>query len=47
VSEVHANFIVHDGDATTADVFALMDEVKERVQRITSIELEEEVERWI
>ncbi len=47
VSAVHANFIVHDGDATTADVFALIDEVRERVQRSTSIELEEEVERWM
>jgi UDP-N-acetylmuramate dehydrogenase len=47
VSDVHANFIVHDGDATTADVIALIDEVRERVQRTTSIELEEEVERWM
>ncbi len=47
VSEVHANFIVHDGDATAADVFALIDEIKERVWQATSIELEEEVKRWM
>jgi UDP-N-acetylmuramate dehydrogenase len=47
VSEVHANFIVHDGAARTADVIALVDEIRDRVYRATSIELEEEVKRWI
>ncbi len=47
VSEVHANFIVHDGDATAADVFALIDEIRERVWQATSVELEEEVKRWM
>ncbi len=47
MSEVHANFIVHDGDARAADVAALIDEVRDRVHRATAIELEEEVKRWI
>jgi UDP-N-acetylmuramate dehydrogenase len=46
VSEVHANFFVHDGKATTADVLALIEEIKEKVYRATSIELDEEVKRW-
>ena len=41
VSEVHANFFVHDGRATTADVLALIEEIKEKVYQATSIELEE------
>lgn len=47
VSEVHANFIVHDGDATAADVFALIDEIREKAWQATSVELEEEVKRWM
>lgn len=46
VSEVHANFIVHDGRASAADVFALIEEIKTRVYRGAGIELEEEVKRW-
>lgn len=46
VSEVHANFIVHDGAASAADVFALIEEIKSRVYRSAGIELEEEVKRW-
>jgi UDP-N-acetylmuramate dehydrogenase len=46
VSEVHANFFVHDGRATTADVLALIEEIKEKVYQATSIELEEEVRQW-
>jgi UDP-N-acetylmuramate dehydrogenase len=46
VSEVHANFIVHEGRARTADVLALIDAVKERVLRQTSIVLETEVMTW-
>ena len=46
VSEVHANFFVHDGTATTADVLALIEQIKERVHQATSIELEEEVRQW-
>jgi len=46
VSEVHANFIVHDGEARASDVLALIAEIKERVYRATSVELEEEVRCW-
>jgi UDP-N-acetylmuramate dehydrogenase len=46
VSEVHANFIVHDGDAKAADVFGLIEKLKENVYRATAVELEEEVKRW-
>jgi UDP-N-acetylmuramate dehydrogenase len=46
VSEVHANFIVHEGRARTADVLALIDAVKERVLRQASILLETEVMTW-
>ena len=48
VSEVHANFIVHDGDAKTAkDVLGLIDAVRERFRQETEIELEPEVMTWI
>jgi UDP-N-acetylmuramate dehydrogenase len=43
VSEKHANFIVNAGDATAADVEALIDEVRATVQRQFGIELELEV----
>ncbi|MGH9461062.1 MAG: UDP-N-acetylmuramate dehydrogenase, partial [Vicinamibacteria bacterium] len=46
VSEVHANFIVHDGKATTLDVLTLVEQIKEKVLRETSIELVEEVRQW-
>jgi UDP-N-acetylmuramate dehydrogenase len=46
VSEVHANFIVHEGRATTKDVLALIEAVRERVLRETSILLETEVMTW-
>jgi len=46
VSEVHANFIVHEGEATASDVLALIEQIKEKVFRETSIELQEEVRRW-
>lgn len=46
ISEVHANFIVHDGRARTADVVGLIEEVRERVLRETSIHLETEVMTW-
>jgi UDP-N-acetylmuramate dehydrogenase len=46
VSEVHANFIVHEGRAKTKDVLALIDAVRERVLRETSILLETEVMIW-
>jgi UDP-N-acetylmuramate dehydrogenase len=46
VSEVHANFIVHDGTARAADVAGLIEEVQKRVLRETSIRLETEVMTW-
>jgi len=46
ISEVHANFIVHDGKATTLDVLTLIEQVKEKVLQETSVELVEEVRQW-
>jgi UDP-N-acetylmuramate dehydrogenase len=46
VSDVHANFIVNRGDATSEDLFALIESVKEKVLRSTGVALEEEVVRW-
>ncbi|MGH9324242.1 MAG: UDP-N-acetylmuramate dehydrogenase [Vicinamibacteria bacterium] len=46
VSEVHANFIVHEGRARTTDVLSLIDAVREKVHRETSIHLETEVMTW-
>ena len=44
VSELHANFIVNEDDATAADVFSLIRQVKERVAGETGVQLELEVE---
>ena len=46
VSEVHANFIVHEGRAKTRDVIALIEAVRERVLEKTSSLLETEVMTW-
>lgn len=46
VSEVHANFIVHDGRAVAADVIGLIDAVREQVHQKAAIELEPEVMTW-
>ncbi len=46
VSELHANFIVHDGSATSADVAALMLEVRSRVAADSGVTLVPEVEWW-
>jgi UDP-N-acetylmuramate dehydrogenase len=43
VSEEHANFIVNVGDATAADVRALMDEAARRVWQLKGIRLEPEI----
>ena len=43
-SAKHANFIVNDGDASTADVIALMAEGRRRVRERFGIELEAEVQ---
>ncbi len=46
VSTLHANFIVHDGAARTADVLALMSEVQRRVRDSFGVWLTPEVEWW-
>lgn len=43
VSEEHANFIINDGDASAADVEALIASVRERVEASTGVTLEAEV----
>ena len=46
VSELHANFFVHDGDAKAADVVALMTEVQRRVLDASGVRLQPEIEWW-
>ena len=47
VSDVHANFIVTEGeDARASDALALAEEIRERIRRERGIELEYEVELW-
>ena len=46
VSELHANFIVHDGSATAADIAALMLQVQRRVLESAAVRLIPEVEWW-
>jgi UDP-N-acetylmuramate dehydrogenase len=46
VSEVHANFVVNQGQARFDDVRALVEEVKTRVRRETGVLLEEEIRVW-
>jgi len=46
VSDLHANFIVHDGSATAGDVIALMSEVQRRVLEASGVWLTPEVEWW-
>lgn len=43
VSEVHANFIVNDGGATTAEILSLITRIKQRALTERGIELETEV----
>ncbi len=43
ISEVHANFIVNDGTATSADVLELVKMIKEKVKQTYGVNLEEEV----
>lgn len=43
ISEKHANFIINTGNATAADVKALIDLMKKRVKEKFNVELEEEV----
>ena len=44
VSEIHANFIVNDGGATSEDVLTLIKEIQTAAQRTRGIELETEVQ---
>lgn len=44
VSEVHANFIVNRGNATAADVLALVDFIRETIYKRTSVSLELEMQ---
>lgn len=46
VSTVHGNFIVNRGGATAADVLALIDDVREEVERRMGVALRTEVEVW-
>lgn len=46
VSDIHANFIVADGNARVSDILRLIDLVREQVQRSFSVELQPEVEIW-
>jgi UDP-N-acetylmuramate dehydrogenase len=46
VSDRHANFIVTDADATSADVLRLIELVRSRVAERLGVELETEIEIW-
>lgn len=46
VSTKHAGFVVNTGDATAADVLALIAEVQRRVHEVTGVTLEPEVRLW-
>ena len=46
VSELHANFIVHDGTAGATDVVALIAEVQHRVLAHAGVRLRPEIEWW-
>ncbi len=46
VSKKHANFIVNNGNASSADILRLIDIIKERVLKETNIYLKEEVVIW-
>jgi UDP-N-acetylmuramate dehydrogenase len=46
ISERHANFFVNAGQASAADMLALIAEVRERVQRAYGVTLENEVVVW-
>ena len=45
VSEKHTNFLINTGDATSADIEALGDEVRARVKATSGVDLEWEIER--
>ena len=45
VSEKHTNFLLNTGDATSADIEALGEEVRRRVKEKSGVELEWEIQR--
>src|SRR3546814_10236482 len=45
VGEKHTNFLINTGDASSADIEALGEEVRRRVRENSGIELEWEIER--
>ena len=45
VSEKHCNFLINTGDATSAEIEGLGDEVRERVREHSGVELEWEIRR--
>jgi len=45
VSEKHSNFLINTGDASTADIEALGEEVRNRVMAHSGIELKWEIRR--
>lgn len=45
VSEKHTNFLINAGDATSADIEALGEEVRKRVKAHSGVELEWEIQR--
>jgi len=45
VSEKHTNFLINTGEATSADIEALGDEVRRRVKANSGVELEWEIQR--
>ncbi len=46
VSPKHANFFINDGNATAADVLALVERVESEVERRFGVRLEREFELW-
>ena len=44
VSEIHGNFIVNDGGATSAEVLELIAKIQETARKQRGIELETEVQ---
>jgi len=46
ISPRHANFVVNDAGASAQDVLALLELVRERVERETGVDLELEVKVW-
>jgi UDP-N-acetylmuramate dehydrogenase len=46
VSDRHANFFINSGHASAADMFSLIDTVRERVRQTYGVTLEEEVVIW-